>query len=252
MEPQFGIVAILDALGVSSYSITEAQDFLSQKDLLLDEIINKTSPEIAAVVNQYMLKPEDGCECPSPDIAVFGDTIILCWATKTEDIAIKIFPGVSLILQRIIAVGILRGILLRGAVSIGQYLGDGKSTILGPAISDAYSWSEEADWFGIILTPHFRLVLGYMLENDAFGVKTDAWAVLYPVPLHNKIKEFFVIAWPAHFLSFPIPGGGLTTYAGLCKLLSTKPVPKGTESKYENTLAFFKWYEKKKTENKPN
>jgi len=243
MEPQFGIVAILDALGVSSYSITEAQDFISQKNLLLDEILNKTSPQIAAIANSSLLEPKDGYEYPTLNIAVFGDTIILCWPTKNEDIAVKLFPAVATLLQRIITVGILRGILLRGAISIGQYLSDEKSTILGPAISDAYSWSEEADWFGVILTPHFRMVLGYMLENEALNIDTDIWAVPYSVPLHNSKKDFYVIAWPAHFLSFQNTVNTLTPYASLCKMLSTKPIPKGTESKYENTLAFFKWYE---------
>jgi hypothetical protein len=246
MDPQFGIVAVLDALGVSSYSIKEAQDFISHKDRLINEITEKLSPAIAAMHSKTVRSPDEKYDFSQMQIAVFGDTVIICWPTKNEKEAIKLLPEVCLFLRYIIASGIVHGILFRGAVSIGDYLHDRKSTILGPAISDAYSWSEEADWIGIIFTPHFRMILGHMLENEKISSGTEQWCVLYPVPLHNAIKELFAISWPAFFLSIPIEGKSLTPYGGLCKFLSSKPIPKGTESKYENTLAFFKWYEQNK------
>jgi hypothetical protein len=243
MDPQFGIVAVLDALGVSSYSIDEARKFISQKDQLLEEL-KKLEPEFTAIAKQFLLIP--GEDVSPPNITVFGDTLVLDWNTQTVDKSVKLFPIVALYLQHIVVKGMLNGILFRGAISIGEYLSDGKSTILGPAMSDAYSWSEETDWFGVIFTPHFRMVLGYMLENTALTVKTENWCVLYSeVPFHNAKKEFFVISWPALVLAVPT-GDSITSYAGLCKILSNKPIPKGTESKYENTLVFFKWYEKNK------
>ena len=40
METQFGIVAMLDVLGVSNYKIDESNQFVLQRDALLSELMN--------------------------------------------------------------------------------------------------------------------------------------------------------------------------------------------------------------------
>src|SRR5208337_2933587 len=188
MEPEFGIVAMLDALGVSNYSIEDAKRFISQKDALLKELMEVEAPKIASLFEKITIVEGIKSEFPEIKIAVFGDTIIICWPISLDARISRerriwaVFPGVAVWLQRAVALGIKLGILLRGSVSIGEYLHDG-NTLLGPAITDAHVWSQEADWFGVILTPHCRIYLTALLENEAkkkaIQVNDDLFCVKY-------------------------------------------------------------------------
>jgi hypothetical protein len=83
-----------------------------------------------------------------------------------------------------------------------------------------------------------------MLENrDESIMPIELLCVKYPVPLHNNKgkKELYAVSWPSLFL---LPRG--TTPLGLyrlTKLLSKFDIPKGKESKYENSIDFFRKYE---------
>lgn len=200
---------------------------------------------------------------PYPEIekGLFGDTILFCWPISAESETTrnnetwKLFPWVAFFLEQVIISGIERGILLRGAISIGKYAYD-ENTFLGPAITDAHAWSEEADWFGVILTPHCRIYLTYLFENDAergkilenplfFPMKyEDMIFVKYNVPLHNqKFKELFALSWPVHLL-MEGEANGKSGSMMLAHYLLNNSIPKGTESKYENSFNFLRWFEK--------
>jgi hypothetical protein len=270
MKPQFGIVAMLDALGVSNYSIQAAIDFNKQKNELIKNVLEEEVPNTELLFNVSMTNeivkqilsnpgsPPKKIIYPKIEKALFGDTIVLCWPISSEpetspEIKIwKIFPSIAILLRRIIFLGLERGILLRGSISIGEYAHE-ENTFLGPAITDAYVWSQEADWFGMILTPHCQIYLTYLLENEAereaiskvdylLKFENGLW-VKYPVPLRQGSKELFVLPWPIYFLT----QGKQSGKSGLVLLANhflNKPIPKGTESKYENSINFFKWYEK--------
>lgn len=245
MEKQFGFIAMLDALGVSNYKIDEASQFIRQKNALISEL-EKEADDITALFNNVIA--EGKLEFPKMTIATFGDTLIICWPTDSPKDSLIKFPGIGRWLQGAIALGIKYGILLRGSISIGEYLIEGNTTILGPAIADANAWAEEADWFGVILTPHCQIFLTTLLDNKAMRETTkvngDYLCVKYPVPTHNGKKDLFVISWPYFFLGrFKNREPGSVT---LSQLLSNHNIPKGVESKYENSIEFFTWYEEKK------
>ena len=180
-------------------------------------------------------------------LATFGDTIIICWPTGKDKGPSVMFPGIAVWLGNAVALGIKYGILLRGAVSVGEYLADG-STILGPAIADAHAWSGEANWFGVILTPRCQIYLATLLDNEVMKreiqINTDSWGVKYRVPLHQGKKELYVINWPFFFLI--LNDNGNPGLVNLSQLLSHHSIPKGVESKYENSIKFFRWCEKNK------
>ncbi|MFA6226433.1 MAG: hypothetical protein WC620_09760 [Methanoregula sp.] len=150
--------------------------------------------------------------------------------------------------------GLQHHILLRGSISVGKYLIDNSNipntasntTIIGPAIADANAWAQEADWFGVISTPHCQICLSKMLENrDTLIVPIELLFTKYSVPLHNNQgkKDLYAISWPSLFL---LPHNGLPVVGlyGLTKILSKFDIPKGKESKYENSIAFFMNFEK--------
>jgi hypothetical protein len=247
MVEQYGIVAILDALGVSNYKIDEASNFISEKNKLLSELAAEDS-QLSSI---FCKAAGDNPKIPYPKmtISTFGDSIIICWPIEGKVILETVFPVVAFWLQKSISQGIKHRILLRGSVSIGKYLVDnttGNTTIIGPAIADANAWSQAADWFGIILTPYCQMRLTEMLENTECIVPIELLCVKYPVPLRQShdTKELYAISWPIHFLI-----GRTKENSGLFELtsqLSELSVPKGVESKFENSINFFKVFEKEK------
>jgi hypothetical protein len=276
VKEQYGIVVMLDALGVSNYSIKEAKKFNEQKNELIKIIFEEEAPkskdffyfiQTLENFNDIFSKSNDlpkTIAYPEIEKALFGDTIVICWPISQETELSqeskiwKIFPWITTLLQRLFILGLERGILLRGSISVGEYLFE-ENCILGPAISDAHVWSQEADWFGIILTPHCRIYLTNILENDverktfaesplAFFAQNELICVEYPVPLHQGEKKLFALSWPIHFLSEG-EGSKKSGLVMLANCLLDKQIPKGTESKYENSINFFKWFEREKWPN---
>jgi hypothetical protein len=229
----YGFVAMLDVLGASNYSIEESRDFIKKREELLKKL---------GEVETMLMKPLKGV--PQPVVATFGDTLVFTWAVG-EELSLKMLPGVAEWLRHAVRWGLVRGLLLRGALAIGHYVFE-RATVLGPAISDAASWYEEADWFGVILTPscQFKLIaflehaaLEPQLENQTF----NHFFVRYKVPVKNgERREMWVISWPYDFLTRGDSKlSALGMFAGTLMCLS---IPKGTEAKHLNSLEFFKWY----------
>lgn len=256
MVVQTGYVAILDALGVSSYTIEEAESFNSKKIQLLTALneANIRNREIFERVSRKFYA-EHGFRINYPEMTVttFGDSIIISWKIDEGVPPEYILPVVAIWIENAIFWGLHHQILLRGSISVGKYLIDNSdivntasnTTIIGPAIADANSWAQEADWFGIILTPHCQLCLTKMLEDRSNSiVPIELLFIKYSVPLHNNKgnKELYAISWPSLFL-LPQNGMSVVGLYGLTKMLSKFDIPKGKESKYENSIAFFKNFE---------
>ena len=90
-----------------------------------------------------------------------------------------------------------------------------------------------------------------IFENPIISSRTpisnEAFCVKYPVPIHegNGIvtKEFMVLSWPVKYFIDIDPNAIISPYAKITTDLSKFPIPKGIESKFENSLIFFKWFE---------
>lgn len=66
MNKMYGIVALIDVLGVSNYSIAESKEFL-----------NKLKTFNEGLFQHSHLEKEE--------FAIFGDTIVICWPLNPED-----------------------------------------------------------------------------------------------------------------------------------------------------------------------
>lgn len=231
----YGFVAILDVLGASSYSIEESVMFLEKRNALFEKLKN---------VQNKLMNPLQGV--PQPEVAVFGDTFVFTWAVGKEQ-SLKLLPGVALWLQAAIKHSLGDKLFLRGAFSIGSYIFK-DATVLGPAVSDAASWYQEADWFGVILTPSCQFYLVTFLEHASQEPQLkeftfDNLFVRYPVPLKNGAnRDMWTIAWPHDF--WKKGDSVLNAKAMFASLLIDIPIPKGTENKYQNSSEFFEWYGK--------
>jgi hypothetical protein len=260
LKEQFGIVVMLDALGVSGYTKDQCKEFLKTEKSLIAQI-DTLHKKFGGKSNFFK----------ESTVITFGDTIVICWPLDIRKESwpfFKVFTAVALELREIICAGIEKGILFRGCISVGDYIIE-KNTILGPAIFDAHDWYEAADWFGVIISPKTKLWLD-VVYGAAKRSKERSLAmfekniVYYNVPLvprerdHPK-KEFFTVAWPRKYWDIPESQNEIFQKAGLpfehkeffeappeiiSRMLFDIHVPKNAETKVKNSLAFFDWYGK--------
>jgi len=244
----FGVVAMLDALGAKNLSMEESHNFLKKVDDFIVSISKHTNFELEQV--GVSTKPE---------LSVFGDTIIYTW-----DLHESKYPNIQLLavaqwLRPAIVSGLMHGILWRGALAMGDYLWS-ESVVLGPAVSDAASWCQEADWIGIIATPNCSQRISelnafiqsdFYKQNNKEIIDISERYVKYPVPLRDgTIRQLYAINWPRQYTfvkeikesnnkqlikeAFEFPVDRMFFWQ-----LQSFPIPKGTEIKFEHTEMFF-------------
>jgi hypothetical protein len=139
-------------------------------------------------------------------------------------------------------------------VSYGSYMKYGENFFFGEAINDASNWYEELDMIGAMLTPKLsNLILYYKKKfekNDDFlKVYTRLFTILdldLSKKFLPKIKEnkfqITILNWVIYIaLSGSRPedkiDDKLNAKAKFHAYLLEKLIPKGTESKYQNTQA---------------
>ena len=81
--------------------------------------------------------------------------------------------------------GLERGIPVRGATAFGRATVS-QTAFVGPAIDEAAAWHEQADWFGVFMTPSALFVCD--------GVCPGGW-VYYPPPLKAGHLPSYSVHW---------------------------------------------------------
>jgi hypothetical protein len=126
----------------------------------------------------------------------FSDTIAFSLDTRGEsDQQLTIRVGNAL--AEIFVSALQKKFLLRGSVAFGDYfLGRDGRILVGPAVDEAASWHEQADWAGIILTPS----AGRTVIPDAVpGVISQFGALFmsYDVPMKTGGRSrLWALNWP--------------------------------------------------------
>jgi len=144
------LVAILDALGAAAYPDAKIREFLAARSQINSDVRSfaKGIPD-----ETYRL----------PEIFTFGDTVILASRfSKDEDPSPHM--GITIMaLRRYLYYSMKKGILFRGAFSIGEYIADSQSnTVMGEAVSDAASWYQESEWVGVCSTPKAKISVNHL------------------------------------------------------------------------------------------
>ena len=143
-----------------------------------------------------------------------------------------------------------RGILFRGAISIGTYL-EAEDVILGPAITDAANWYDRSDMVGAIVTPATMNYLKAIAGLSSKSTKDEVHSlfprlILYDVPLsrsartENKSIVTYAIEWPSLLSKYQGMDKPKDSLSIFFECIKNSPVPFGAESKYSNTEAFIK------------
>ena len=233
LEECNGIVIMLDALGVRGHSQLAAKNFVKN----VREFTSDLGPVGASDKDLY------SAVSSTPKIVVFGDTLIYTWDLKETPYKNPLLVSVAKWLQPVVLAGLNRDLLWRGAMAMGEYLWS-PTMVLGPAVADAASWCEAADWIGIVATPNCGHHLGELRATcDVKGEHEladvfDRSYLEYDVPVAgNRTHRLWVVNWPHVFTLSDDPHvSALRLFHGHLESFS---IPKGVESKYANTEKFF-------------
>lgn len=231
MEPKQGFIAILDALGAANYSHEQIDQFLRSRELVIEQLMDKAAK----------LKIDQN----SIITFTFNDTVLIVYVTDAPA-TLKHVQHFGELLRRFTVKSLANGILFRGAIAIGQFhcINKDTNTIMGNAVSDAAAWYDCADWIGIAATPKATMLIQSLTEQGNGDI--ERLMVDYPVPLKDqRTLSLKAVNWPK---AFTVKGmtpcaPGEAPKAKCLSLLTKHNVPKRTESKYSNTVAFFDYCE---------
>lgn len=243
LKKKYGIVILLDALGASEYNEKQIKEFLSAR--------NDINTTIKALSSQKATKSfgEIG-NFHMPDIFTFGDTVVITIELNTKKYIKEHLWIVTALMRRYLFHSFEKGIMYRGAFSIGNYVADSDSnTVMGDAVSDAASWYEQSEWMGLSSTPRTNNILEHLYTPDrqSFEFKTlhdrgCGYLVYYGVPMKSGSEyPMYVVDWPSAFFDeTPLKKAKhKNSERYFLNILKELKVPKGTEEKYENTKSFF-------------
>ncbi len=255
MDEHFGIILMIDALGVSKFNFEECKTFLEKrKNLERDLKIRKKTLGRLPNASHYR----------NSSTSIFGDTIIHCWPIeKDQDGRYSVLTNIVEDSCEIMHWGLKNGILFRGCISVGEYVTE-KNTVLGPALFDANDWYESADWFGIIFSPKAQLWVESVLEEnsrkskhkESAGLGLQEFLVPYDVPLSHcsgskNSKRFLTIGWPeAYDKTGEYEKMDETGRENLLNDLFKIHQSKEGESKFKNSIDFFDWHKREFHQNR--
>jgi hypothetical protein len=227
-EKAFGQIAILDALGAASYSETEIERFLESRELVLNKLNERAE---AGQIDKDRLH-----------VFTFQDTVVIVYLAKhAKGVTMGDISAFGIRLRAFMMHSLENQILFRGSLSVGPFYGvsDDTNTIMGPAVSDAAAWYNQSDWIGINATPHASMFIQSLLEQS--DKNYEHIIVDYPIPLKGRAPMAMkAINWPkAFYVKGLRPAGEIGARATLLTWLAKHQSPFGTESKYQNALAFF-------------
>jgi len=233
----YGIVAMIDALGIKNLTISDSQSFIEDLNKVVEHL-NVKKKRVQEVAKELGVNS-------TPELIIFGDTLLFAWDISSDANPYRFLPLWAEWIRSSILAGIGHNLLFRGAFTIGEYIIDfdhenNKTVLVGPAIADVASWYEEADWIGIIATPTCNNHIS-AIESKVSNI--EAWFVKYDVPIKKGIlKDNWVVSWPAQMLINSNAKEIEESISFYYDLIRQYTIPKGTESKYFNTEIFLKHF----------
>jgi hypothetical protein len=247
LNPQYGVIGMLDGLGVSTLDSSKVKKFIETIQIMEERIHYNIKGLCESVGNEGL---DDDIQeimgSSPPKIVTFGDTVVFTWECPSkEKIPDMLFYSAN-VLSEAICEALDDGFLFRGALTYGDYYMSG-NYILGPAISDVASWYEELDMMGIVITPFCGQLLsslsGRILGDDK-SVSPLITRYLNHIFLKtfvpiskNREQNLWIVVWPIALIGHPdLKGAETNWFRGKMKDL---PIPKGTESKFENSQQIF-------------
>lgn len=229
LNPEIGMVAVLDALGASTYSDEEVQRFLRSREVVMELLNEKVVRTLGEIKKERV------------NTFIFNDTVLITLRANGVDIRLNDIGAFYLILRKFFIDSLAHQILFRGSIACGTYYVDDKTnTVMGQAVTDAAAWYDKANWIGVHATPHTTLFIQSLLESST--KKLIPLLIDYDIPLKNDTTvKAKALNWPNAFFQSDISPckNGESQRVKILELLTTGRIPIGTEQKFFNTLTFF-------------
>lgn len=228
-EQKAGIVAILDALGAASYDDTEIHEFLKSRNVVI-RLLGDKAESVAQTLDVSQIKTY-----------TFNDTMLIVLESRDRDSCRAEIKAFATILRKLLVDSLKRRIMFRGSIAVGHFYEDSDTnTILGKAVTDAAAWYDKADWIGILATPRTTIHIDQLMER-----RGDAWGHLltrYDIPLTDKsTRSLWAVNWPKVFWVKNLTPCDRNQTQRECflNMLGKFAIPRNTENKHFNTIAFF-------------
>lgn len=247
IEERTGVVILLDALGVRGTAsedgtiavlsrlvevLDSANTFIQsgQFQALLLAIVGIFS-NVTAKMGAQVAPPSPMVQVPSPPRVIgFGDAVLIVAAGPRPPR--EYLPWAGMVVGPYLAGSLTKGVLLRGAISVGRWA-EYKGLVAGPAVDDAAEWYDKADWSGVLLTPSTGYGLA-ALEEETKHRFSDFTS--WKVPFQDRklssgatALEMTVVDWTRSVLA---------DREQILTAFSQRRIPIAAESKYRNTLRF--------------
>jgi len=235
IDKQYGIVAILDALGASTYGDREIKRFMQSRDIVLSLLTQKSmSMSRRLSINEVTT-------------FTFNDTVLIVLESDINQPSADEIEAFLIILRKFLVDSLVNNIPFRGAFAVGEFYKDeNTNTILGEAVADAATWYNKADWLGIISTPRTSVYIDYLREKHQKSL--EHLILNYDVPLSDgRERSLKTVNWPKVFWVAGLTPcqHGESKRETLLKLLSQYTMPGETDKKYYNALQYFDYVMKK-------
>ena len=210
-------------------------DLLGTRDLV-------TSGSIFRVFNIYKQALEQLSRHFQVSYTWFSDTFLL----YTPDESDESFTDIDKVSRWFTYLLIWKRIPVRGALTYGDLYADQDSGVyLGQALVDSYTWGENQDWLGFVLTPQAVLRLSELgLEvSELLNYRH------YSVPFKQQV-DVSETEYAACFLGNWIRSGSdrRNQLIGTLEKMIRPRMPGSVRRKYENTLTFLRHFEPRQSD----
>jgi len=224
-----GFILMVDALATRMLSIEGSVNFISNRQ----EFIKKVWSDKFPLENNM----DSAIKVQEPRLFVFNDTVIVTWKLPDGVDYPEYLPIVMEYIIPMISEGFKSHIMWRGAISCGKYIIQGQNTVIGPAVTDAASWHEKAEWVGIVATPYLGKMVSLCALENGGQKRYKQMFCEYGVPLKDNHggtskKKMWVVSWPEVYLK---EGDARKRFY---QDIKNFPVPLGTEEKFYQTRDF--------------
>lgn len=223
-------VTHVDILGFSA--------LVSRDALLAWEVLSSLASVRDYVRNIELEFADTGEQARIPDrihSVMFSDTIVLFTKSDTLlDLRLIVLATTELLHKAMFAC-----VPVRAGIAHGTFFFNiAESMYAGPALVEAYTIGEQAQWLGIVTTQH--VYEHAILANMKSG--TSDVVIPASIPINEGTRSGYAVNWPAVFahdfkVKPPIPSE--LFYSGFARRFGPYNIlPPRVRAKYENTVAY--------------
>ncbi len=187
-----GFICMIDVLGYKNLEFEKVRDLWEN----ISERLNMTKTELAKANIKL-------------DTVFLSDTIILFfsldvvskdvnYSSLDTDYLLILLSLVFFVSSVLLVTGLKCGILLRGALSYGEFVVDNKLNLFhGKGMLEAHKWYESTEWSGIIVSPSLEFLIDSLVSEIESSLLTKFITKYSKIPFKNGFDNSakYAIKW---------------------------------------------------------